>query len=76
MNWWREILPIAADEDTVEIAYQGQRRHQSTDGTATIEPGLTLLVRQRLSRIYFLRKYFAYPIKLNGTTLDLSLIHI
>jgi protoporphyrinogen oxidase len=28
-----------------------------------------MLVRDRLSRIYFLRKYFDYPIKLNATTL-------
>ena len=28
-----------------------------------------MLVRNRLSRIYFLRKYFDYPIKLNGNTL-------
>lgn len=28
-----------------------------------------MLIRNRLSRIYFLRKYFDYPIKLNGNTL-------
>ena len=25
MDWWREILPVAADSAAVEIAYQGQR---------------------------------------------------
>jgi protoporphyrinogen oxidase len=69
MNWWREILPIAADAATVEIAYQGQRRKVGADGTASAESGRVMLLRDRLSRIYFLRKYFDYPIKLNATTL-------
>ena len=69
MNWWREILPIAAAAATVDIAYQGQRRTVGADGTAANGGGLVMLVRDRLSRIYFLRKYFDYPIKLNATTL-------
>ena len=69
MDWWREILPIAADEEAVEIAYQGKKREVGADGTAANGGGLVMLVRNRLSRIYFLRKYFDYPIKLNGTTL-------
>ena len=69
MNWWREILPIDADQVAVEIAYRGQRREVGADGTAASGSGLVMLVRDRLSRIYFLRKYFDYPIKLNATTL-------
>jgi protoporphyrinogen oxidase len=69
MNWWREILPLAADGESVEISYHGQRREVATDDAPASAHGLTMLVRRRLSRIYFLRKYFDYPIKLNGTTL-------
>jgi protoporphyrinogen oxidase len=69
MNWWRELLPIAADAATTRIAYQGQRRTLDTRAAAQAEPGRVMLVRDRLSRIYFLRKYFDYPIKLNVTTL-------
>ncbi len=69
MNWWREILPVAGDGAAVEIAYQGQRRTVAADRPATGTTGLVMLVRDRLSRIYFLRKYFDYPIKLNATTL-------
>jgi protoporphyrinogen oxidase len=69
MNWWREILPIAAADATVEIAYQGQRRKVGADDAAASCNSLVMLVRDRLSRIYFLRKYFDYPIKLNATTL-------
>ncbi len=68
MKWWREILPIAADAPQVQIAYQGQTATVATDRAAG-ESGRVMLVRDRLSRIYFLRKYFDYPIKLNATTL-------
>ena len=77
MNWWREILPTAEGEATVEIAHQGLRKKvmrsgihsDGARGTAANPSGLVMLVRNRLSRIYFLRKYFDYPIKLNATTL-------
>jgi protoporphyrinogen oxidase len=70
MNWWREIMPIAVANATVEIAYQGQRRKVGSDDTAESSGGgRVMLVRDRLSRIYFLRKYFDYPIKLNTATL-------
>jgi hypothetical protein len=39
MNWWREILPIAADENSVEIAYHGQRREIATDDAPASEHG-------------------------------------
>lgn len=70
MNWWREILPIAVDQATVEIAHQGQRRKVGADGRAALESGRVMLLRDRLSRIYFLRRYFDYPIKLNFNTLS------
>jgi protoporphyrinogen oxidase len=69
MNWWREILPIASDATNVQIAYQGRKTTVSADGAAIAASGRVMLVRDRLSRIYFLRKYFDYPIKLNATTL-------
>jgi hypothetical protein len=33
MDWWREILPIAADAAEVRIAYQRPRREQSVPTT-------------------------------------------
>ena len=33
------------------------------------DPDLVMLIRPRKSRIYYLRKFFDYPIKLTGTTL-------
>ena len=36
----------------------------------TPDPDLVMLIRPRKSRIYYLRKFFDYPIKLTGTTLS------
>ncbi|MBI5901129.1 MAG: NAD(P)/FAD-dependent oxidoreductase [Rhodocyclales bacterium] len=69
MDWWREILPIAAEQPEVAIAYRGQQRRVGAGDTAIPADGRALLVRKRLSRIYFLRRYFDYPITLNATTL-------
>lgn len=71
MNWWRQILPVVADVPAVEIAYQGKRRAIETDihHSNAEKNGAVMLIRNRLSRIYFLRKYFDYPIKLNARTM-------
>ena len=37
---------------------------------AVPNPDLVMLIRPRKSRIYYLRKFFDYPIKLTGTTLQ------
>ncbi len=70
MNWWREILPIAADQPLVQIAYRGQQRRAGADTATSDAPEGVMLVRKRLSRIYFLGKYFDYPISLNAATLS------
>lgn len=71
MNWWKQILPIVAEAPNVEIAYQGKRRSIETDvpNLKCKNNEAVMLIRNRLSRIYFLRKYFDYPIKLNARTM-------
>ncbi|MBK9445996.1 MAG: NAD(P)/FAD-dependent oxidoreductase [Betaproteobacteria bacterium] len=71
MNWWREILPIHSgcdDGGVVPISYQN-KQHQVSAKKGEGANDNVMLVRGRLSRIYFLRKYFDYPIKLNANTL-------
>lgn len=78
MNWWREILPLAGGAAGAKISHQGQSRDVPDSGGAS--PGAdakVMLLRNRLSRIYFLRKYFDYPIKLNSNTLrNLGLLRL
>jgi protoporphyrinogen oxidase len=77
MNWWKEILPIQSQgEDKIEITYQNKKREVETDRQAG-DPDRVFMVRGRLSRIYFLRKFFDYPLKLSPATLgNLGLVRV
>ena len=73
MRWWMEVLPLEARAaGAFHISYQQQ--HRSVDGGdgGHADPERqdeVMLVRERKSRIYFLRKFFDYPIKLSADTL-------
>jgi len=71
MRWWLDMMPVEARAgDAGQLRYQGQQR----DLPAATKPShpqtedLVMLVRQRKSRIYFLRRFFDYPISLSATT--------
>lgn len=71
MNWWKEILPVQADDSgTVSISYQNKSREVDVAPVTGADPDRALLLRGRLSRIYYLRRFFDYPIKLSANTLD------
>jgi protoporphyrinogen oxidase len=73
MRWWQEILPIASptrqSEDTLRISYQGASHDMRPSETASPASDSVMLVRPRLSRIYYRRKFFNYPITLDAGTL-------
>lgn len=73
MQWWLNILPMQTSADKpVNLQYQHQSTSfQPTPENVTQDPDndKVMLVRQRLSRIYFLRKFFTYPITLSIDTL-------
>jgi protoporphyrinogen oxidase len=72
MRWWQEILPVAAgqapSEGPLRINYQRQSRDWAP-GTAPASSDAVMLVRQRLSRIFYRRRFFDYPLTLNAATL-------
>ncbi len=78
MEWWLSHLPLEQNGKTeLQIAYQG--RTHSLSAAASIggcRPSggadtrdRVMLVRSRKSRIYYLRKFFAYPIQLTSDTI-------
>jgi protoporphyrinogen oxidase len=73
MNWWQALLPVAADahcdDPALKLAYQGQERAFTAAGVAAAHAENVMLVRSRLSRIFYRRRFFDYPLKLNATTL-------
>ncbi len=72
MRWWMNIMPLerlAGGAST--IAYHGMEREVAA-GSAAPDPAQTdkvMLVRARKSRIYYLRRFFEYPITLSRDTL-------
>ena len=72
MRWWQDILPIADDrgslEEPVRINYQGQSRDLVPEVCLTASSDAVMLVRERLSRIFYRRRFFDYPLKLNAVT--------
>lgn len=66
MNWWVDILPIEKSEiQSVKLRYKGLSRDSLPKGGGIRENDKVMLVRDRLSRIYFNKKFFGYPLKLN-----------
>jgi len=70
MDWWASHMSYDFTEET-EIAYQNKTRTIDTSAVAQDSEGLMgkMLLRNRLSRIYFLRKFFDYPISLSIETI-------
>jgi protoporphyrinogen oxidase len=74
MKWWLNILPLAGNPgESVTIRYQ-QKSHEVKPENGFPKTGESkggdkvMLVRKRLSRIYFLRKFFSYPLQLSVDT--------
>jgi protoporphyrinogen oxidase len=60
-NWWLNQMPL---EDGSSPAAQ-----QTVDSRNPASMNPTMLLRSRKSRIYFLRKFFEYPMTLSAQTL-------
>jgi protoporphyrinogen oxidase len=71
IQWWLEMMPVeAAAGQNGRLRYQGQERG-IPEPAAPADPRTddrVMLVRERRSRIYFLRRFFDYPISLKAAT--------
>jgi protoporphyrinogen oxidase len=80
MNKWMDILPVQkCNSQTSLISYRQQSKliNNSTNKANYETEEKIMLIRKRLSRIYFLRKFFAYPISLSFNTLkNLGIIRV
>lgn len=78
MNWWLNILPLQgapARDDKIlgrDVPISKEPGAPDPDKTDKV-----MLVRERLSRIFFLKKFFDYPLSLGFNTLSgLGLIRV
>jgi len=73
MDWWQSVLPVAegqldADE-SLHLTYQRQSRQLQPAALGAASSDAVMLVRRRLSRIFYRRRFFDYPLKLNAATI-------
>lgn len=83
MEWWQNIMPIQGSKSKDSVLSEKILKNTKLSNTLVSNgpnPELTdkvMLIRSRLSRIYFLRSFFDYPISLNLKTINnLGLIRI
>lgn len=72
MQWWFSIFPLQkanyGDLDVTEFTTGNQKKNNNTPGQEIVNN--VMLVRKRLSRILFKRKFFNYPLTLNIKTIS------
>ena len=79
MQWWLELMPLATAEtvtpqESLRLRYHGAERPLPLQPACALADypdagSLTMLLRRRKSRIYFLRRFFDYPVRLSTQTL-------
>lgn len=74
MDWWFAMMPLqAVDGKPVEISYQNKSRtvtptEAAISTSGNLYPDNELMTLSRQTRIYYLRKFFDYPISLKLAT--------
>lgn len=68
VDWWQKILPLQGSPSMDDIILNRNVPVSKSEGAPDPEKNdLVMLVRNRVSRIYFLRFFFEYPISLKWT---------
>jgi len=73
MEWWQRMMPLQASEaGEAALKYQNMERKITApaEGPDPTADDRVMLLRDRKSRIYFLRRFFDYPITLSKSTLS------
>lgn len=81
MDWWLNMMPLEKTTgDTLTINYQNKAKTLVTHHEAKADAAQSdavMLVRSRQSRIYYLKKFFRYPVTLSADTIKkLGLVKI
>ena len=66
---WEELMPVQGKNSIDDIILSNNEKKLSKNGPDPEKEDKVMLVRRRVSRIYFLKKFFPYPITLSVTTI-------
>ncbi len=78
MDFWRAFLPVQGYPAQDEIKLGVKKREEFvSDGPDPEKTNNVMLIRSRLSRIFYLRKFFDYPVTLSkNTLLNLGIVRV
>jgi protoporphyrinogen oxidase len=68
MDWWENIMPLQGMPAFDDILLNEQDKSFAAGGPDPGKEDRVMLFRRRVSRIFFLRKFFDYPISLKWET--------
>ncbi|MBQ8079459.1 MAG: NAD(P)/FAD-dependent oxidoreductase [Oscillospiraceae bacterium] len=68
MNWWQEMMPRQGKPSFDDIRL-GREKNLAEDGPDPEQTDRVMLVRNRVSRIYYKHKFFDYPVSLKWDTI-------
>ena len=70
MDWWLSILPLQGKQAKDDILLDREVELSSAaDAPDPEKTDKVMLKRHRLSRIYYLKTFFSYPVSLNMDTI-------
>jgi len=70
MDWWCNLMPIQGERSKDDILLELNDKDLSENGPDPEKTDRVILLRHRVSRILFLRRFFDYPISLSMSTLS------
>ena len=68
MAWWRRIMPLQGKPALDDVLLNKTGKEYAPGGPNPAEENRVMLIRERVSRIFYLRKFFDYPISLKWQT--------
>lgn len=68
MQWWQNMMPLQGKPSKDDILLNDLEKKISESGPDPEIEDRTMLIRRRVSRIFFLRKFFDYPISMKKET--------
>ena len=68
MNWWKERMPVQGSPAIDDIVLERDKAMFPGGPNPEVEDRV-MLIRDRLSRIFFKKKFFDYPISLSAKTI-------
>ena len=68
VQWWQQMMPLQSKPSKDDILLGETEKAFASIGPDPEKEDRTMLVRRRVSRIFFLRKFFDYPISMKKET--------